>query len=160
MAGKEQFMALEGDWEATAVAALKDPRSDEYDPTILDELRSYNTRFGETPGFEKLRLHLFKAVLLTESGGPSNTEWTCRPMQIGNPGDPGYEVLRERKENSDLIMSHALQREIATQSIDHPILNIMAGIALVLTKAARFNCRSELDPSDHRIYTHVIADGE
>jgi hypothetical protein len=43
-------MALDGEWEATAVAALKDPRSDEYDSTILDELRNYNTRFAATPG--------------------------------------------------------------------------------------------------------------
>jgi hypothetical protein len=140
-------MALDGEWEATAVAALKDPRSDEYDSTILDELRNYNARFATTPGFEKLRMHLFKAVLLTESGGPSSIEWTCRPMQIGNPGDPGYDVLREHQENSNIIMSRALQRDIATKSIDHPILNIRAGIALVLTKAARFSCRSDADPS-------------
>jgi hypothetical protein len=153
-------MALDGEWEATAVAALKDPRSDEYDSTILDELRNYNARFAATPGFEKLRLHLFKAVLLTESGGPSSIEWTCRPMQIGNPGDPGYDVLREHQENSNIIMSCALQRDIATKSIDHPILNIRAGIALVLTKAARFSCRSDADPSDHRTYTHVVVEGE
>jgi hypothetical protein len=113
-------MALDGEWEATAVAALKDPRSDEYDSTILDELRNYNARFATTPGFEKLRMHLFKAVLLTESGGPSSIEWTCRPMQIGNPGDPGYDVLREHQENSNIIMIRALQRDIATKSIDHP----------------------------------------
>jgi len=153
-------MALDDEWEATAVAALKDPRSDEYDSTILDELRNYNTRFAATSGFEKLRLDLFEAVLLTESGGPSNIEWTCRPMQIGNPGDPGYDVLREHQENSDIIMSRALQRDIATKSIDHPILNIRAGLALVLTKAARFRCRSEVEPFDHRTYTHVVVEGE
>jgi LysM domain len=152
--------SLDGEWEATAFAALKDPRSDEYDSTIMHELRNYNARFATTPGFEKLRLHLFKAVLLTESGGPSSIEWTCRPMQIGNPGDPGYDVLREHQENPNIIMSRALQRDIATKSIDHPILNIRAGIALVLTKAARFRCRSEVDSFDHRTYTHVVVEGE
>jgi hypothetical protein len=153
-------MALDGEWEATAIASLRDPRSDEYDPTIREELVGYNRRFAATPDFAPLRPHLFKALLLTESGGPSNFEWTCRPMQIGNPGDPGYDVLRDHAENSDVIMSHGLQRDIAIESIDHPILNIRAGIALVLTKAAHFTCRSELDHTDHRIHTHVVADGE
>ena len=110
-------MALDGKWEATAFAALKDPRSDEYDLTIIDELRNYNIRFAATPGFEKLRLHLFNAVLLTESGGPSSIEWTCRPMQIGNPGDPGYDVLREHQENSDIIMSCAPAVELPAEAL-------------------------------------------
>jgi hypothetical protein len=153
-------MYLDKYWEETAIASLRDPRSDEYDKVLIDELDSYNRRFGATTDFRDLRLFLFKALLLTESGGPSNYEWKFRPMQIGNPGDPGYEVLRRHAENSAMIMSERLQHDIATQSIDEPVLNIRAAIALILTMAGRFRRRSELERDDGRVHIHVVREGE
>jgi hypothetical protein len=153
-------MALSGKWKATMDAALSDSRSSAYDATIQAELDDDDKRFAQTPGYATLTPKLFKAVALVESGGPSNPAWTARVMQIGNPGDPGYGVLKRQEQNSGITMSQQLQADLLTKSIDEPTLNVRAGIALILTMAAKFSASPAIDPSDGAMRTHKVGKGD
>jgi LysM repeat protein len=95
---------------------------------------------------------LFKALILTESGGPAGAAWTGRVMQIGNPGDPAYTVLKNGGEGSALVMGAQLRIDLDTRPIATPSLNIQAGIAYVMTKAAVMQLHEVIDsptPSNH-----------
>ena len=153
-------MPVSPKWSATMTAALKDQRSSMYDKTIQTELDEYQRRFASTPGFSKLSFALFKALMLTESGGPTSAAWNTKPCQIGNLGDPGYAVLVDHAENSAIIMSPQLQADIASKPINAPILNIRAAIALTLVKAALFRRQSEVDATDQSLHEHIVIKGD
>lgn len=147
-------MQISPGWKATIDAALKDPRCSAYDPLIKREVASYQARFGKTPGFPALDWRLFKAQLLVESGGPANPVWLTKPMQIGNPNDPAYGVLRRGAQGSTLIMSDQLKSDIATKPISMPDLNIRAAFAYIMTMAAKF--RPEQIVDNPKIFHHTV----
>lgn len=138
-------MHLAANWIATMDAAIKNPKSALYDAIIKRTVAHYQLRFGKTPGFPALDWRLFKAQLLVESGGPTNPAWSTRPMQIGNPGDAAYGVLRSGVQGSNLIMSVPLKMDISSKSISTPELNIRAAIAYVFTLAAKFHPAQVID---------------
>jgi LysM repeat protein len=154
------WSGLGSDWIATIDAAIKNPASGAFDSTIKNELDGYTARLAKTPGFIPFSPSIFKAMALTESGGPTNYAWKTKPMQIGVHGDPGYGVLVKHAENSDIIMSQQLQVDIATKSINEPTLNVRAAIALVLTKAAKFARQSETDSVDKAVHTYTVTKGD
>jgi LysM repeat protein len=113
--------------------ALSDPSWDDYDQVIKNEVVQYSARLRLTADWR-----IFKAQAWTESGAASPA-WKSRPMQIGNPSDPAYDTLKRHKENSDLIMSDGLKRDLQTgRSIDDPKYNIQLGIAYAYTKLSTF----------------------
>jgi LysM domain len=152
-------MGLSDGWKKTVEDGVTNRAWDEYDPLIKEEVDAYNKKFAKTTGYVAVDWKLAKAVLWVESGGPSNSAWKKRPMQIGNPGDPGYGVLKQGKEGSDLVMSDQLKIDIKGD-IDQPKLNIRAGIAYLFTKMMKSDIESVFDPTDSTIYPYTIVPGD
>jgi hypothetical protein len=146
-------------WVKTADDNLHNPAASAYDRTIRDEVDEYKRRFAGVPGIETLDPRLFKAQLLTETG-PANPQWQSLPAQIGDPRNPAYGVLQKHGEGSDLVMSQGLQRDIAAKPITDPMLNVRAGIAYALTKAAQYRLVSHIDPSDSSLHEHLVQRGD
>lgn len=164
-------MALSPKWIATVEDGFSNRDWDAYDALIQSEIgecacseraTAYNPRFIENvaSGYVCVDWMLIKAMLWVESGGPRQASWKIRPMQIGNPGDPAYGVLKKSAEGSALVMSPALAAAIRTQSIDSQELNIRAAIAYLFTRMAKFDVRSVVDESDKTIHTVTIVRGD
>ncbi len=151
-------MALTAGFKATMDAAVADKRAADYDATIKAEVDGYTARFGKTPGYAAPDSKLLKAVILIESGGPSKPSWSKRVMQIGNLHDQALLVLKGGADGASVIMGGQLKMDIASKSIDDPILNIQAGIAYAMTRAARFSMVTQLDSPD--AFTHKAKPGE
>jgi LysM repeat protein len=152
-------MALSQKWKDTVNGGKTDSRWDEYDAAIKKEVDRLNTQLASTPQFAKVDWLKVKAILWTESGGPDNASWKKRVMQIGNPGDPAYGVLKDAKEGSPLIVSAALKIELKT-GIDKPEVNIAAAIAYLYTRLATFEEKSLPDAQDTRVYDHKVVGGD
>ena len=153
-------MPLDPKWRQTVDDGLTNKAWDEFDTIIKAEIDDYNLRLAKTPGFFMLDMKIFKAMIWTESGGPANPAWKTRPMQIGNPGDPGLAVLKDGKEAAPLIMSDALKRDIKTGDINKPKLNVRAGIAYALTRLATSDMKSVDDPKDPTIREYAVVAGD
>lgn len=117
-----------------------------------------NRKLSGTPQFSKLDWLFIKAMLWTESGGPTNPSWKKRVMQIGNPGDPAFQVLKDGKEGASLIIDSALQINLKTM-IDKPDINLRAAIAYLYTRLAKFENKSIRDVKDMRIYEYKVIQG-
>ncbi|HEX8886193.1 MAG TPA: hypothetical protein VF797_17035 [Noviherbaspirillum sp.] len=83
---------------------MSDRRWHAYDCDIQAAVSRFNRHLTGTPNYFSLDWRLVKAMVWTESGGPSNRAWTTRPIQIGNPGDPGLRALFSDKEGGSLIL--------------------------------------------------------
>lgn len=151
-------MPISEKWKQTVKKAINDSRWDEYDKIIQKEVDFYAKKFAVLR--DKVDWRLLQAVLWNESGGPDNDAWKSRPLQIGNPGDPAYSVLKNASEGSDLIMSEDLGKAIRTQSIDKPNLNIQAGIAYLYTRMAKSAITSVRNLKDTKEYTYEVVSGD
>lgn len=151
-------MAIEPKWKETIKQGLNDPKWDKYDSVIKTEVDAYALKFK--PLASKVNWLLIKAMLWSESGGPSNKAWDTRPLQIGNTGDPAYAILKNAEEGSELIMSETLKSSIASGSINKPDLNIKAGIAYLYTRMAVTNIISIRDLKDSKEYEHKVVAGD
>ena len=101
-----------------------------------------------------------KAILWTESGGLDNPAWKQRAMQIGNPGDPGLDVLKKKSEGSSLIMSDTLFNAIRAGRANEPKVNVQAGIAYLYTRMANSEIKSVVDAHDHKLYEYIVVGGD
>jgi hypothetical protein len=153
-------MALDAKWKQTVDGGLTDKAWDQYDLLIQTEVRAYNGRFLSTPNYPSLNWQLMKAVVWVESGGPKAQAWKTRPMQIGNPGDPGAATLKSGAEGSSLIMRPELWQDIKTKSLDDPQLNIRAGIAYLLTRLVTVGKESLPDAHDFAEHEYKVAQGD
>lgn len=151
-------MAIDQKWKDTMKQGVKDAKWDKYDNVIKAEVDAYALKFK--PLESKVNWLLIKAMLWSESGGPSNKAWDTRPLQIGNTGDPAYAVLKNNSEGSDLIISTALKSAIANNSINKPEVNIQAGIAYLYTRMAVTNITSIRDLKDNKEYEYKVAAGD
>lgn len=151
-------MSISQKWKDTINKAINDVRWDAYDATIKDEVSGYEKRFSALS--KKVDWKLIKAMLWTESGGPDNPAWKARALQIGNAGDPAYNVLKNGKEGSDIIMTEALYKKITTQSIETPTLNIQAGIAYLYTRMSKSSITSVKDLKDTKEYVYKVVGGD
>lgn len=151
-------MSLSKKWTDTVDRAINDSRWDEYDKLIQDEIAAYDKRFPKTAC--NVDWQLIRAMLWSESGGPDNASWKTRPLHIGNPGDKGYDVLKNEKEASGIIMSDTLKYKIKTQSISSPKLNIQAGIAYLYTKMSISSKFSTRDLTDTKFYYYTVKSGD
>jgi len=149
-------MALSKKWIDTVEKGIDDVRWDEFDGLIQKEVSSYSSRLNKTPGFQSPSWHYFKAMVWNESGGPDNAAWKTRPMQIGNKGDPAYDVLKNQREGSSLIMDAALKGDIKADKINTPTVNVRAGIAYLYTRMATYEHRSVRDTKDTAKYTYTV----
>jgi hypothetical protein len=145
--------------------SLEDKRWSDYDETIKNEVAFYNRKFASTPGFAPLDWRYVKAMVWTEvMAGPTNAAWQSKPMQIGVPGDPGIEVVKSGSENSNLITTEELRRQIQGNITGNN--NIKAGIAYLFTIAIRNspNQRDRVDfhdvIDDLTIQSQAVAKGE
>lgn len=151
-------MAISQKWKDTVNRGIDDPRWDEYDTFIKDEVKKLNFKLAHTPQFLKLNWLLVKAIIWTESGGPENPSWKKRVMQIGNRTDPAYKVIQDGKEGSDLIMEPALRKDL--HLIDNPKVNIRVGLVYLFTRLAKFQYKSIPDPKDKKIYEYKVLKGD
>ena len=149
-------MALKKSWTDTVDRGITDIRWDGYDTTIKTEVKVYNSRHSKK--FDWLYV---KAILWTESGGPDNKEWKKRPMQIGRfADDKGYQVVRDGKEGSLLVMGKQKHAELKGGKITDPKINIKFAIAYLYTRLAKFAVKSVRDPKDKKVYTYKIVSGD
>jgi len=126
-------------WQQTIDAALKDPAWDGYDCDIQRIVNEFNTFLARTHGFALLDWKLIKAMVWTESGGPSTPAWNTRPIQIGNPGDPGLRALLSGQEGGELILPAPYAKSLTIASaVATPQMNIVAGVAYLLMRCARY----------------------
>lgn len=116
---------------------------------------------GCEKGYHPLDWRLVKAMIWTESGGPTNRAWTSRPIQIGNPGDPGLAALLNGKEGGELIIPPAHRAHLTISSaISSPEMNIRAGVAYLLMRLAKFEVASVPDTRDGGIHEIAVQAGD
>lgn len=151
-------MAIDQKWKDTVKQGINDSKWDGYDKIIKTEVDTYASKFKALEA--KVDWLLIKAMLWSESGGPTNSAWNTRPLQIGNTGDPAYAVLKKGAEGSDLIMSDELKKSIAAGSINTPEVNIKAGIAYLYTRMAVTNIISVRDLKDSKEYEYTVVGGD
>lgn len=151
-------MGISQKWKDTIGKAINDARWDEYDAIITGEVSSYENRFPALCG--KVDWRLIKAMLWTESGGPDNPAWKGRALQIGNSGDPAYDVLKSGEENTSIIMTEILKKKIKTQSINRPSLNIQAAIAYLYARMSKSSTISAKSLTDTKVYTYEVVGGD
>ena len=151
-------MAIDPKWKDTVKQGINDAKWDKYDNIIKAEVDSYALKFKALAS--KVDWLLLKAMLWTESGGPTNSAWNTRPLQIGNTGDPAFAVLKNGAEGSDLIMSDDLKKSIASGSINTPEVNIKAGITYLYTRMTVTNIVSVRDLKDSKEYEYTVVAGD
>lgn len=141
-------------------ASLEDPRWNEYDDTIRNEVAYYNEKFKNTPSFKPLDWRLVKAMVWTEVlAGPkgNKVQWEKYPLQIGRfSADAGYAVIKGGRENSDLVTSADLRKQLQADVTGKN--NIKAGIAYLYTRAMEVSQREVLDSTDVQTYKIVKGD--
>ena len=151
---------LDPRWQQTVDRSKTDAHWNDLDSAIQTTVADFAARMNASKtGFPGLDWHLVKAMVWTESGGPQTTAWTTRPMQIGNAGDPGLAALLSAKEGGDLILTPAIKTALQGGTAT-PELNIKAGVAYLLMRAAIFAHKSILDPTDQKITEVVVKPGD
>lgn len=158
-------MALSQKWKDTVDKGINDKRWDDYDADIKREVTGYGAKFAKKSQFLEKPLPTvnwlyIKAMLWVESGGPDNPAWKTRPMQIGNSGDPGFDVLKQGKEGSRLIMSQGLQKDLEAGLINKPKVNVCAGIAYLYTRMAKSQIKTLYDDQDKKVYEYTVISGD
>jgi hypothetical protein len=151
-------MGLSTKWKSTIDDAIANKAWDDYDKLIKAEVDGYQSRFAAMNPSADWKV--FKAIAWTESGGPASAAWKARVMQIGNPGDPAYAVLKKGGEGAEIVLSDPLKRELASGSINEPTLNIKAGIAYVYVRLSRTAFESVLDAKDTATSEYTVAAGD
>lgn len=84
-------------WQDTVRDGVKNTAWDEYDEIIKTAVSKFNSRLGKTSRFVEKPMPILdwkwvKTMIWVESGGPTNSAWTTRPIQIGNKNDKGWDV--------------------------------------------------------------------
>lgn len=138
-------------WQDTINLSKTDNHWNDYDSDIKAATTQFNTHLLATKGYVALNWRLVKAMVWTESGGPNSDAWTSRPMQIGNPGDPGLGALLSNAEGGELILPPALKLQLTKVTANAPAMNIRAGIGYLLMRAATYETVSVEDAVDKKI---------
>jgi LysM repeat protein len=131
---------------------------DSYDTHIRSTVEQYNAHLTRsTPAYFPLDWQLVKAMIWTETGA-RDPGWLSRPMQIGNPGDPGLGVMRRGEEGSNLIVPPALRGSFLSATTN-PRSNIEAGVGYLLTRMAQTEIRSVPEPGSS-VYDITVKAGD
>ncbi|AHG88799.1 Peptidoglycan-binding lysin domain-containing protein [Gemmatirosa kalamazoonensis] len=153
-------MSIDKKWQATVDGGITDAAWDEYDQTIQSAVATYNQKFAGTAQFQAVDWRWVKAMLWTESGGPTNESWKTRPLQIGNAGDPAFRVLQTGAEGSTEVMEADLFQALKAGRINEPAINVRAAVAYLFTRLAKFAEQSVLDPTDKTVREYTVAPGD
>jgi len=150
-------------WQATVNEGITDSSWDEYDKLIKATVSAYNTRLGKTSRnvlkvMPNLKWTWIKAMVWVESGGPKNSVWNTRPIQIGNPSDPGYDALKKGEGAAKIIVDARLKADI--NKIDTPTVNIRIGIAYLISRLAKIEIRSLRSDKDKKEYEYMVVAGD
>ena len=97
-------------------------------------------------------------MIWVESGAKHRT-WNSRPMQIGNPGDPGLKALLGNKEGGELIVPLFIPRLTEALAGMTPQSNIRSGVGYLLMRMAKFEYRDVNDP-DTTIRDAIVKPGD
>jgi hypothetical protein len=147
-------------WKDTIDAASKDQAWNGYDAIIQRTVNTYNEHLKSAKGYTALDWKLIKAMLWTESGGPTNRAWNSRPMQIGNPGDPGMAALLGGKEGGELIMPSAIASGLTAETAGKdPEKNIQAGVGYLLMRAASYD-RVNVEDLTDPVHEYKVVPGD
>jgi hypothetical protein len=146
-------------WKDTIDGSRINKAWNDYDATIQQTVNAYNTYLPTTTGFTPLSWKLVKAMVWTETGGPSKPAWLSRPMQIGNAGDPGLAALLGGKEGGDLIMPPKIADGLTLQNANLPEKNIQAGVGYLLMRAANYAYVNVEDIADV-VHDYVVKPGD
>ena len=147
-------------WQDTLRAGKTDSRWAKYDGLVEATVNEFNARLTKVgTSYRTLDKRLIKAMVWVESGGPDNAAWSTRPMQMGNPGDPGMAALLGGKEGGDLILT-AEQRRALAAGVGNPAANILAGTAYLLMRAASFAHKSVASTTDAKVYEVTVTAGD
>jgi LysM repeat protein len=147
-------------WKDTIDTSDKNPAWHSYDAVIKSTVDKYNAHLKSAPGFTALDWRLIKAMVWTESGDPAKLGWKTRPMQIGNPTDPGLAALLGGKEGGELIMPSDIASGLTLQNVrTDPVKNIQAGVGYLLMKAANFKYGDVWNPKA-LITEYTVAAGD
>ncbi|RJG11538.1 LysM peptidoglycan-binding domain-containing protein [Massilia cavernae] len=148
-------------WQDTINAAVGDERWHEYDCDIQQIVTQFNRHLAGTGGYTPLDWRMVKAMVWTESGGPTNRAWRNNPIQIGNPGDPGLRALLSPDEGGALVIPPDLAGKLTVASAGaSPQMNIRAGVAYLLMRHARFRFATVLDERDAGFYEVLVKPGD
>lgn len=148
-------------WKDTINAALTDRRWHEYDCNIQQVVNEFNRHLGGTAGFHALDWRIIKAMIWTETGGPTNPAWRSNPMQIGNPGDPGLRALLFGNEGGDLVLPPDIKKRLIGTTIrGNPAMNMRAGVGYLLMRLAHYRIGTIQDPADSNVYTLEVRRGD
>jgi hypothetical protein len=147
-------MGLTKPFKDTMEAAAKDKRSADYDKLIQGEIGIYNKMHNLSVDWK-----LFKAMVWVESGGPASKAWAQRAMQIGNPGDSGYAVMKKPRDRDKIVATPAILQDVQKGNIDDPTLNIRTGIAYAFVRLAETAFQSVLS-SDKKVYDYPVVSGD
>jgi hypothetical protein len=138
---------------------LADARWSEYDQVIKQEVDDYNQRLHSVSHFEKLDWRWVKAIVWTEvKAGPDSPAWSQRPMQIGNTGDPGLNVVLNGLDHSGLVVPARVRTELKSGTTGSA--NIRAGVAYLYHCAALPYYRYSEVVDSRTIETYRLAPGE
>ena len=92
--------------------------------------------------------------------GPDAPEWRTRPMQIGNPGDPGLKVVADGQDHSELVIPAEVRAILKNGAAATGQNNVRAGIAYLFHRAAFPYYKQSLVIDDQTVQTHTLAQGE
>ena len=114
------------------------------DSEIRRTVDEYNRHLSNTPGYYPLDRRWIKAIIWVETG--DSPVWNRQPMQIGNPGDPGLNLLLAGKEGGDRIVPPAWKGRLTVGSArSNPVDNIRAGVGYLLMRVANFGMDTVVD---------------
>jgi hypothetical protein len=137
-----------------------DPRWHIYDCTIRSVVSEYNRHLSGTTGYIPLDWQYVKAMLWAETG-PNKAQWKIRPIQIGNPGDPGLGDFFDEKGGGDLILPPRWSRTLVQNSARiSPEYNIVAGVGYLLMKMANFSAPMGIVENGARPYEVEVRPGD
>lgn len=146
-------------WKQTIDGALKNPKWNEYDCEIQRAVAQFNRHLTGVAGYLPLDWRMVKAMLWTESGGPTNRAWVNNPMQIGVNGDPGLRALLGVLEGGPLIIPPELKTTLTVAAAKtSPAANIRAGIAYLLMRLARYGFQTF--PDNDTVYVVTSKRGD
>lgn len=142
---------------------LVDPAWSKHDVTAKRIVVAYNGRFGTSAGFKALDWRWVKAMLWQESGAKSNA-WDSRPLQIGNPGDPGLTVVKGESSSAECekvnaVVPQDLQMRLKKEKMT-PELNIEAGVAYLFYMATFRSLKRGTVDDNKNIVTYKLEKNE
>lgn len=154
-------MALDKRWTNTIDTSKTEPNARVYDSTLQQLVGDYNKRLEATPGYVAVDWKLTRAMAWVESGGPKALAWSGRVMQIGNPGDPGLEAVKNGEGVTSLVVPKTTRDRLASadaRTINEPFFNIEVALAYLWVRM----CKSEMGTivDDPALRDHTLGSGE